>query len=171
MIASDGQLLATIRYIARNPSRAGIVGQPQHWPWSSYPAAIGLMANPRFLDSGPVLSMFHTDPARQRNLFRDFVDETVDDGTHPDSRTELSSLPVNAEDRASAAPASPGLATRSRHEKPHHGETDGYYDAPASDRVETLTTAPDRPKPPSLADMAPRSDPKTATTPPGDVPP
>ena len=76
VIASDGQLLATIRYVCRNPSRAGRVDQPQEWPWSSYPAALGLTPSPPFLDTKPVLSMFHPEAATGRNRFRDFVDET-----------------------------------------------------------------------------------------------
>jgi putative transposase len=31
-----------VRYIALNPVRAGLCERPEHWPWSSYPAAIGL---------------------------------------------------------------------------------------------------------------------------------
>ena len=34
LIESDAQLRATIRYVARNPVEAGLVGRPGDWPWS-----------------------------------------------------------------------------------------------------------------------------------------
>ena len=37
VIQDDAQLLATIRYVARNPTRAGLVATPGEWAWSSYP--------------------------------------------------------------------------------------------------------------------------------------
>ena len=50
-IQEDDHLLAVLRYIERNPVRAGLVGRAQHWPWSSAaPARAG--APP--LDAGPV---------------------------------------------------------------------------------------------------------------------
>ncbi len=37
----DEQLLATYRYVVRNPVEAGLCRRPEEWLWSSYPAAIG----------------------------------------------------------------------------------------------------------------------------------
>jgi REP element-mobilizing transposase RayT len=45
-IGSDRHLLATYRYIARNPVEAGLVRDPLDWPWSSARAHAGL-ARPR----------------------------------------------------------------------------------------------------------------------------
>jgi putative transposase len=50
-IQEDDHLLAVLRYIERNPVRAGLVGRAQDWPWSSAaPARGGAPA----LDAGPV---------------------------------------------------------------------------------------------------------------------
>lgn len=50
-IQEDDHLLTVLRYIERNPVRAGLVNQAQDWPWSS-------ASPPRFgsplLDAGPV---------------------------------------------------------------------------------------------------------------------
>jgi putative transposase len=50
-IQEDDHLLAVLRYIERNPVRAGLVGRAPDWPWSSAaPARAGSPA----LDPGPV---------------------------------------------------------------------------------------------------------------------
>ena len=41
-IESDEQLVAAARYVARNPVKAGLVGDPLAWPWSSAPAHAGV---------------------------------------------------------------------------------------------------------------------------------
>jgi putative transposase len=50
-IQEDDHLLTELRYIERNPVRAGLVAQAQDWPWSS--AAPPRFASP-LLDVGPV---------------------------------------------------------------------------------------------------------------------
>jgi putative transposase len=42
MIESDEDLVATARYVARNPVEAGLVRDPLAWPWSSARAHAGL---------------------------------------------------------------------------------------------------------------------------------
>lgn len=49
-IQEDEHLRAVLRYIERNPLRAGLVERAEHWPWSSLHRAT---ASPR-LHSGPV---------------------------------------------------------------------------------------------------------------------
>jgi putative transposase len=50
-IQEDDHLRAVLRYIERNPVRAGLVTRAQHWPWSSAaPARDGCP----LLDAGPV---------------------------------------------------------------------------------------------------------------------
>jgi REP element-mobilizing transposase RayT len=46
------------RYIARNPVRAGLVGAPQDWRWSSYRVHAGFELRPDFLASDYVLDRF-----------------------------------------------------------------------------------------------------------------
>jgi len=87
LIETDGHLLATVRYISRNPSRAGLVSAPHEWPWSSYRAALGLTHPPGFLNPTPVLAMLHPDPTTGRRLLRQFIDETAGDQPKgPESR-------------------------------------------------------------------------------------
>src|SRR5438309_4441079 len=50
-IQEDDHLLAVLRYIERNPVRAGLVSRAQDWRWSS--AAVPLGGEP-VLDAGPV---------------------------------------------------------------------------------------------------------------------
>lgn len=46
LVASDEHLLATCRYIDRNPVRAGLVHRVCDYRWSSYAALAGLQADP-----------------------------------------------------------------------------------------------------------------------------
>src|SRR5438552_2458296 len=52
-IEEDEHLLTVLRYVERNPLRAGLVAQAQTWPWSSLGAASGRPLLP-WLDPGPV---------------------------------------------------------------------------------------------------------------------
>ena len=40
-ITDDAQLVATVRYLDENPSKAGLVTLAQHWPWCSSAALRG----------------------------------------------------------------------------------------------------------------------------------
>ena len=72
-VESDEHLLEAVRYIVLNPVRAGICERPEHWPWSSYRAAVDLEHPSDFLALGDLLGLFGTSPARARVAFRDFV--------------------------------------------------------------------------------------------------
>jgi putative transposase len=50
-IQEDEHLLTVLRYVERNPLRAGLVAQAQDWPWSS--AVTSRIGSPT-LDEGPV---------------------------------------------------------------------------------------------------------------------
>ena len=52
LIDRDAYLLEVCRYVELNPVRAGMVGAPQAWPWSSYQAHVGEAAAPSWLDTG-----------------------------------------------------------------------------------------------------------------------
>jgi putative transposase len=73
LVEKESYLMALCRYIDLNPVKAGMVESPQHWPWSSYRATIGIVKAPEFLFLSWVLSQFsrHKDIAQQ--LYRDFV--------------------------------------------------------------------------------------------------
>jgi putative transposase len=50
-IQEDDHLRVVLRYVERNPLRAGLVGRAEDWPWSSLrPASV---AAPNWLDPGP----------------------------------------------------------------------------------------------------------------------
>ena len=74
LVERERYLLQVARYIALNPVRAKMVKAPGDWPWSSYRATIGEAATPGFLTTRWLLEGFHTELARARKAYRDFVD-------------------------------------------------------------------------------------------------
>jgi REP element-mobilizing transposase RayT len=77
LIVTDGQAMATMRYIVRNPVRAGLCAAPEDWAWSSHRAMLGLAAPPPFLDLDEALDLFGPGDARV-GRYRAYVDEGVD---------------------------------------------------------------------------------------------
>ncbi len=65
--------LTVVRYVDRNPERAGVVDDAAAWRWSSYRALVGLDAPRRFHDTAWTLEQFSRDRARARELYADFV--------------------------------------------------------------------------------------------------
>lgn len=57
VIDRDAHLREVCRYIVLNPVRAGLVGEPREWPWSSCRATAGETATPSFLTVDWVLSL------------------------------------------------------------------------------------------------------------------
>jgi putative transposase len=53
-IADDEHLLTVLRYIERNPVRAGLVRKAERWRWSSAPLWQEEASRPSYLISGPV---------------------------------------------------------------------------------------------------------------------
>lgn len=54
-IKSDPQLVATLRYVHRNPLDLGF--EPAAWPWSSYQCALGLSRGPSWLRMGTAIAI------------------------------------------------------------------------------------------------------------------
>lgn len=75
MIESDSHLFETIRYIARNATRASVVRAPEDWPWCSYGSTIGAAPSDPLIDEEEVLGLFGTSPERARERLRAFVEE------------------------------------------------------------------------------------------------
>jgi putative transposase len=63
IVEHEGYLLALCRYIALNPTRAGLVEEPADWRWSSYAATIGLTPLHPALSASAVLRQFGGDTA------------------------------------------------------------------------------------------------------------
>jgi putative transposase len=84
LVQADEHLLGVVRYIVRNPVRAGLCEEPGEWRWSSHRATLG--ERPRwFLDVETLLSQYA--PAREiaRERYRAHVDEPEgdEDSLHP----------------------------------------------------------------------------------------
>jgi hypothetical protein len=75
LIETEAQLLAVLRYIARNPTRGGLASHPAGWPWSSYAALLGLAPAPGFFEPSIVLAHLDPDPARARTALVELVEE------------------------------------------------------------------------------------------------
>jgi len=56
LVAADAYLLALVRYIHRNPVRAGLAGDPGEYAWSSHRAYLGL-GRPRWLNTELTLAL------------------------------------------------------------------------------------------------------------------
>ena len=85
IVASGDYLMTLIRYVARNPLRAGIVNDLAEWRCGSYRAFAGLEVAPPFLATETVLTQFGVaDTATLQSRFSAFVlgdrnDEAVTD--------------------------------------------------------------------------------------------
>ena len=79
-ILSESHLLNAHRYVALNPVRAGLCERPESWRWGSYRALVGLEDPPPFLDVGGVMSLFSTEVAGARTVFRRLVEVEAEDG-------------------------------------------------------------------------------------------
>ena len=58
LVDGDAYLRAVVRYIARNPVKAGLCERAEDWRWSSYRALLGLAPAPSFLTIDWVLGQF-----------------------------------------------------------------------------------------------------------------
>jgi REP element-mobilizing transposase RayT len=74
-IRTSEQLITAIRYLALNPVRAGLCESPLAWPWSSYPALVGLGPVPEFLTVELVLREFGPTPSEARAAIRRLVED------------------------------------------------------------------------------------------------
>lgn len=76
LIESDTQLVDTVRYVLRNPVKAGLCAHPEDWRWSSYRATVGTEASPSFLATDWLVDQFGTDIDHARANFAAFVAAT-----------------------------------------------------------------------------------------------
>lgn len=75
-VNSQGYLLTVLRYIHRNPLKAGIVGNLEDYKWSSY---CGLVNKASIIDKDFVLGLFSNDLESAIENFKDFHKEANDD--------------------------------------------------------------------------------------------
>jgi REP element-mobilizing transposase RayT len=72
-VETTGHLLNAVRYIARNPVRAGLCELVEEWPWSSYRGCVGLDDSFAFVDAAPLRAQFVGDPAVAAAGLREFI--------------------------------------------------------------------------------------------------
>jgi REP element-mobilizing transposase RayT len=77
-VESEEYLLVLVRYIHRNPVKAGIVSQIGSYRWSSYGEYIGQQKG--LTDTGFILDVFSSDPKRALEEFELFHSIDDDDG-------------------------------------------------------------------------------------------
>jgi REP element-mobilizing transposase RayT len=72
--------LEVVRYLARNPARAGLCAKPENWQWGSYRASLGLAAPQPWIDEALLFSLIGERPGRRaRERLRRFVDDGAGD--------------------------------------------------------------------------------------------
>jgi putative transposase len=76
LIEGEPYLLAACSYVAHNPVRAGLCGEPADWPWGSYRASVGVDQVPGFLSESLLRDVFGGD-AGWRARYRDFVEQST----------------------------------------------------------------------------------------------
>ncbi|MFQ6615876.1 MAG: transposase [Fidelibacterota bacterium] len=84
LIEAEEYLTSLSRYIHLNPVRAGIVRRPQDYPWSSYPALVGSLKGPDWLETRGLLSYFGGNTKEAIKGYREYVEEVdVKEVTYP----------------------------------------------------------------------------------------
>jgi putative transposase len=73
LVDRDSYLLELTRYVVLNPVRAGMVVQPEHWPWSSYQAMVGIAPGPAWLSTDALLAQFGAGRNEAQRRYRQFV--------------------------------------------------------------------------------------------------
>jgi len=74
LLEYEGHALELHRYIALNPVRAGLVLNPEDWPWSSFRALVGRAPAPELLDVDAALADFGP-RTKSRAKLRAFVSD------------------------------------------------------------------------------------------------
>jgi REP element-mobilizing transposase RayT len=74
LVEADEYATQLSRYIHLNPVRAGIVGSPGDYPWSSYPYYTGQKKSADWLVTDFVLSFFGQTTSAAPKAYRDFVE-------------------------------------------------------------------------------------------------
>ena len=73
LVQKNSHLLELSRYIVLNPIRAGIVKNLIQWPWGSYPATMGAVVEPEWLDTDWLLSQFGKHRKSARAQYHKFI--------------------------------------------------------------------------------------------------
>ena len=74
LVEADSYLTALSRYIHLNPVRAGLLQDPAAYVWSSCPDFLGSRPAPDWLETGRILSEFHSSRPEAMQCYRAFLD-------------------------------------------------------------------------------------------------
>ena len=77
LVEADEYAEELSRYIHLNPVRAGIVGRPEEFQWSSYQHYIGKKQKPKWLTVEYVLSYFGMEAAKAQKRYIEFVNTLI----------------------------------------------------------------------------------------------
>jgi REP-associated tyrosine transposase len=77
LVDKESYLLELTRYVVLNPVRAGMVAQPQQWPWSSYRAMVGKAPAPAWLATDTLLAALGQWRQEAQRRYRQFVREGI----------------------------------------------------------------------------------------------
>lgn len=72
-IVDDEQLIATFRYVARNPVTAGLCARAEDWHWSTFASSCGLTQTFPFIDASVVVATLGATTATSSQLLRALV--------------------------------------------------------------------------------------------------
>lgn len=78
VMGGEERAMEAVRYVVRNPVRAGICATPEAWPWSSHAATAGIAPRPNFLTVGTVHGWFGATALEATTNYRAFVDAGLD---------------------------------------------------------------------------------------------
>lgn len=73
-VRTDAHMLRALRYIARNPVKAGLCERPEDWYWSSYGGCAEYRAGFAFVDTSRHRAYFGGDTPRATELLRAYVE-------------------------------------------------------------------------------------------------
>ena len=79
MVAEDSYLLQLVRYIHRNPIRAGMVDKAERYDWSSHKGYLSSAKKWDWLHKQFILSMLRKNRQERVKRYRAFMDEAEDD--------------------------------------------------------------------------------------------
>jgi REP element-mobilizing transposase RayT len=102
LVDADAYLLTLVRYVHRNPVRAGLVDHPEAYRWSGHRTYLGLEGLP-WLSTDWVLGQFAQRLATARQLYAAFVAAGRDDGRRDDFHRGGNDSRVLADDDFTAA--------------------------------------------------------------------
>jgi len=83
IVEKESYLLELCRYVALNPTRAGLVGDPEMWKWSSYRATAGFSQAPAFLTTDWLLSQFSSEKRKAQRAYFSFVHNVIEQDESP----------------------------------------------------------------------------------------